>query len=211
MRSACATCTPCGGQSCKSRNARRRASSARVRTPRFRQIDATWVSGHRRTAPPRRPVWSRRPRSSQPPAAQWRSARCRTVQRPDAAALVRSRPAAAGVPSRRPGCGLAAGWRHTGIPTDGALIADPDFPWASPAGLMTTTSVDTSARPQRKPSGPAAIPQAASMLLRLELVSQLVMIAAAASLYGHRLTCTNKPRITNYSGTRSGRRRGREP
>ena len=64
---------------------------------------------------------------------------------------------------------------------------------------MTTTSVDTSARPQRKPGGPAAIPQAASMLLRLELVSQLVMIAAAASLYGHRLTCTNKPRLTNYS------------
>jgi hypothetical protein len=37
-------------------------------------------------------------------------------------------------------------------------------------------------------------------LLRLELVSQLVMIAAAAPLCGHTsLTCTNKPKITNYS------------
>src|SRR5216684_3419096 len=36
-------------------------------------------------------------------------------------------------------------------------------------------------------------------LLRLELVSQLVMIAAAAPLCGHSLTCTNKPKITNYS------------
>jgi hypothetical protein len=36
-------------------------------------------------------------------------------------------------------------------------------------------------------------------LLRLELVSQLVMIASSRTLCGHRLTCTNKPKITNYS------------
>ena len=85
------------------------------------------------------------------------------------------------------GAGSPQGGGKRVFPPDGALIADPDFPRAGPAGLMTTTSVDISARPQWKPSGPAAIPQAASMLLRLELVSQLVMIAAAASLYGHRL------------------------
>jgi hypothetical protein len=80
--------------------------------------------------------------------------------------------------------GSPQGGGQRAFPPDGALIADPDSPRAGPAGLMTTTSVDTSARPERKPSGPAAIPQAASMLSRLELVSQLVMIAAAASLYG---------------------------